>query len=264
MSTHFRGRFCGRSVAAPIIAPCPSKRDSFISCWSELESCEGYRWCFVLAPSLRSVEEAAQAAWGSRHRDTSVLSFQGSVAVPVLPKPSAPCSLLMESSRSVSFRLLRTKLQDWESQPPGTEQEIVIRRKRQLQSSSISGFDCTTVSPSRQGERGTAFSSARSFIGGEKCVVCIISRIADESYTSHHLQATVNLATRQASVLTVGDGRHTPASAELIAASEAAGFPARELWNTTEEETRVLLDVKGLKVCHNSAIIRTSLGSSMV
>lgn len=61
-----------------------------------------------------------------------------------------------------------------------------------------------------------------------------------------YVQASVNLATRQARVVTSARGNATPTN--LTRAVEAAGFPARTLWDTTREGKRVVLDVQGLKV----------------
>lgn len=58
----------------------------------------------------------------------------------------------------------------------------------------------------------------------------------------------MNLATRQARVVTVLDGDLTPSGAELARITESTGFPARVLWDTARENTRVVLDVQGLKV----------------
>ncbi len=63
-----------------------------------------------------------------------------------------------------------------------------------------------------------------------------------------HLQASVNLATSQAHVVTVAHGHAKRSSTELTGAAKAAGFPARELWVTDREDRRVVLDVQGLKV----------------
>lgn len=62
------------------------------------------------------------------------------------------------------------------------------------------------------------------------------------------LQASVNLATRQAHVVTVVKAGLTPSAAELARIIESTGFPARVLWDTVREDTRVVLDVQGLKV----------------
>ena len=56
----------------------------------------------------------------------------------------------------------------------------------------------------------------------------------------------MNLATRQARVVTSACGHVSPT--DLTRAVEAAGFPARTLWDTFREGSRVVLDVQGLKV----------------
>lgn len=68
------------------------------------------------------------------------------------------------------------------------------------------------------------------------------------AYGRSHVQASVNLATRQARVVIVANGHETPTA--LTRAAEAAGFPARKLWDTIREDTRMVLDVQGLKVSH--------------
>lgn len=60
------------------------------------------------------------------------------------------------------------------------------------------------------------------------------------------VQASVNLATRQARAVTATHGHVAPT--DLTRAVEAVGFPARTLWDTKREDTRVVLDVQGLKV----------------
>lgn len=60
----------------------------------------------------------------------------------------------------------------------------------------------------------------------------------------------MNLATRQARVVT--SAHITPT--DLTRAVGAAGFPARTLWDTIREDTRVVLDVQGLKVLHTMPI----------
>lgn len=65
------------------------------------------------------------------------------------------------------------------------------------------------------------------------------------------VQASVNLVTRQARVVTSAHGHVTPT--DLTRAMEAAGFPARTLWDTIREGTRVVLDVQGLKVRRGGA-----------
>lgn len=62
-------------------------------------------------------------------------------------------------------------------------------------------------------------------------------------------QASVNLATGQARVVTVAHGRSAPTHTELAKAVETAGFPARDGWDTISKGTSVVLDVQGLKVC---------------
>ena len=58
----------------------------------------------------------------------------------------------------------------------------------------------------------------------------------------------MNLATRQARVVTVANKDSTPSAAELVRITDSAGYPARVLWDTARELTHVVLDVRGLKV----------------
>ncbi|CAN0081757.1 unnamed protein product, partial [Scytosiphon promiscuus] len=109
-------------------------------------------------------------------------------------------------------------------------------------------FLCTLRGGGRAGGFGQQGSRhLRLELSGLTCGSCVAK--AEHALLSVHgvLEATVNLATSQASVTTVGDGNSPPHSTELIAASKAAGFPARELWDTMREEARVFLDVQGLK-----------------
>lgn len=56
------------------------------------------------------------------------------------------------------------------------------------------------------------------------------------------------MATRQARVVTVLNEGLTPSASELAKIAGSTGFPARVLWDTARENTRVVLDVQGLKV----------------
>ncbi|CAM9270208.1 unnamed protein product, partial [Laminaria digitata] len=113
---------------------------------------------------------------------------------------------------------------------------------------SLRGGDCAgRLGGNVGGKRDKDKREACLELSGLTCGACVAKVERALLSVDGVLEASVNLATRQARVVTVVKAGLTPSAAELARIIESTGFPARVLWDTVREDTRVVLDVQGLK-----------------